>query len=118
MHTTGSFSARHCAGAYRWAHVTSELRELAEARSYSDIREEFWDVLMAFQLWTFAVTGVDFPLVLTRRHHWKFERRRSAWRRIFESEGLVFRTRYLVNGSNHAKAWKVAAALELARSDQ
>lgn len=112
-----AFCERHSSGAYRWADVMSEVRELVSARSRAELVEEFWDVVMTFQLWLLGF-GVDLPLVMPRRHHWKFERRRARWMIIFAREGLRFSPKYLRNGGNYKKAHKVRAALEMARAEQ
>ncbi len=113
-----TFLHRHSSSAYRWSDVTSEVQELFASRSYVEAREEFWDVIMTFQLWIASNFHVDFPMVLTMRHHWKFERRRARWQRIFDDAGLTFSPRYLSSGGNYRKAWKVQAALNAARLEQ
>jgi hypothetical protein len=109
------FHERHCSAPYEWKYVYSEIMELVEARTYVDVREEFWDVMLALQLWVFAF-GFDFQIILTARHHWKYERRRARWIIIFNENGLEFSPRYLVAGSNWRKRDKVEKALNLARN--
>jgi len=112
------FTDRYTSGRYTFANVVSEFRELLEAKTTAESVEEYWDVVMAAQLWFHSVTGLDATMLLPEQHIAKFERRRGIWMQIFAAKGMVFSPRYLAAGSNFQKPEKIEAALAAARREQ
>jgi hypothetical protein len=112
--------SRAFGGDVTWGHISAEIREVLEARSWAEVREEVSDVLCNAQVWFFQRTGrkFDWPMLVGDYAAKKFLDRIAVWEGIFASEGLVFHLRYLRKGSNYARPEKVARILEEARQDQ
>jgi hypothetical protein len=106
-------------GDVRISHIFAEIREVCEARTRDELREEMSDVLCFAQVWLFQrLRGrLDWSMPVGRYAANKFTARMAVWRDIFSREGLVFHPRYLVGGGNYAKPEKVRAALAAARSE-
>lgn len=116
-------SARFCnkyynAGRVTSEHVLAEVEEFLEADTLKDFRDELSDVCYFAGCWMHGKFGLNVPLIGARRTIAKIEDRMLVWKTIFEQEGLRFSTRYLINGSNHAKRSKIDLALNLARAEQ
>lgn len=96
-----------------WEQVWAEVKEWCAATT----REERQDVLYFALCRLGHLTGLPLPLIGCGDTVTKIEGRLLVWRDIFASFGLPFDVAYLVNGSNHKKPYKVAAALRLAYRD-
>lgn len=94
--------------------VWAEVKEWCEATTREERREERQDVLYFALCRLGHLTGLSLPLIGCGDTVAKIEGRLLVWRDIFASFGLPFDVAYLVNGSNHEKPYKVAAALRLA----
>ena len=101
---------------YTFANVWSEVEEVFECRSWSELIDEIGDVLWTGTMWVHFKTGWELP-VWDEAHLLKGLERQKVWRSIFEREGLEFSPRYLVGGSNYRRPAKVKAALALARAE-
>ena len=101
-------------------YILGEVRELLEARSWAEVREEASDVLCVAQVFMFQRTKgvINWPMLVGDYSARKFLDRIAVWERIFAEQGLKVSLRYIGGGSNYEKPEKVARALELARRDQ
>lgn len=102
------------------SYILGEVRELLEAKSLAEVREEASDVLCVSQMFVFQRTGriFNWPMLVGDYSARKFLNRIAVWEKIFAEQGLKFSLRYIREGSNYEKPAKVARALELARWDQ
>ena len=102
------------------SYILGEVRELLEARSWAEVREEASDVLCVAQVFVFQrAKGIfNWPMLVGDYSAKKFLGRIAVWEKIFAEQGLEFSLRYIREGSNYEKPAKVARALELARRDQ
>ena len=84
------------------------------------VREEWGDVWFHLWMWIDAILGqrVSLPMPFATRSWNKFNDRFEWWERRFAVEGLAFHRKYLCNGSNYAKEWKVDKAISMARKEQ
>lgn len=104
----------------KWGAFKSEFIELVEAlksMEVEDIKEETHDCLYTFYCALHTSTGINFPMIGVKSMD-KILKRFEAWKVIFTENGLVFDKKYLINGANYEKDYKVKLALELARKDQ
>lgn len=102
-----------------WDYVLGEVAELIveiKNANIEGILNELCDVYTCASCAFHTSTGIPLPL-LWRRSANEWLKRLPVWEDIFDAAGLKFHARYLVNGSNHEKPWKVALALDLARKD-
>lgn len=98
--------------------VTSEIKELIDAKNLDEVKEEIGDVLYFTYCWIYSKFRINLPMLGAMASVRKFINRLVVWERIFSSNGLKFDTKYLVNGSNYNRSRKVVLALELAKKDQ
>jgi uncharacterized protein YabN with tetrapyrrole methylase and pyrophosphatase domain len=101
-----------------WKEPKSEFKEVLEAKSLSELKEEIGDFLYSLFCAIHTSTGISLPMVGTKASIEKFNSRLIVWEMIFAKNGLVFDKKYLVNGGNYARPEKVQKALDLARVDQ
>jgi len=103
-----------------FAYTRGEVLELWEAvrsRDLKHITDELCDVYTTFICAVTTLTGLNIP-ILWDRSLVEWLKRLSVWEDIFKAHGLIFDVKYLVNGGNYERAWKVKAALDLAHKDQ
>lgn len=105
-------------GKFLFKSVMGEVKELVEARSLAEIKEEFGDVLYFMYCWLYSKFGINLPMIGAMDSVYKFTARLDTWEKIFGNVGLEFDPKYLVNGSNYMKREKIKAALDLARKEQ
>jgi hypothetical protein len=105
-------------GNIMFKNILSEVKELVEARSLLEVKEEFGDVLYFTYCWLYCKFGINLPLIGAMESFDKFVGRLVVWKMMFYKEGLTFNPKYLINGSNYMRKEKIDAALELARRDQ
>lgn len=105
-------------GDIRFKNIIGEVKELLEARSLSNLKEEFGDVLYFWYCWLYCKFGINLPMVGASDSVDKFANRLIVWEGIFRQHDLKFDPKYLINGSNYEKPNKIRLALELARREQ
>jgi hypothetical protein len=105
-------------GNFPFKSVMGEVKELLEARTVSEMKEEFGDVLYFSYCWLYCKFGINLPMFGAMDSVEKFGDRLGFWIATFEHNNLEFDPKYLINGSNYNKPEKIEAALELARREQ
>lgn len=115
MKTTRYANARLNASPITLHQVWGEVREVLEARTVRDLKEEVQDVLYFALCHIGHQTGLSLPLVGCRDTVAKIEARLVVWEELFTQAGVPFDVAYLSGGSNHAKPEKVALAFKRAR---
>src|SRR5690606_24986544 len=105
-------------GHFKFRSVLGEVKELFQARSLSNLKEEIGDVLYFIYCWLYSNYRINLPMLGAMSSVYKFKSRLIVWEVIFLIHGLEFHPRYLVNGSNYDKEYKVEKALQLARESQ
>lgn len=106
----------------RFFHVRQEAQEFLQSQSFTELCEEWNDVLLSLQLALYYknLWPGFFPILpglgLATAH--KFEQRCVVWEMIFRHHDLVFHRKYLHRGSNYEREWKVREALTEAMRDQ
>lgn len=102
----------------KWKEVYMEFKELLEARSLYEIKEELSDTIYCLLCAIHTYTNISLPMLGAYPTIQKLLIRQLVWQQIFSKEMLVFDKKYLVNGSNFNKPTKVEKALQLAKLDQ
>lgn len=102
----------------RFTNVLSEIKEVLQSTSRSELVEELGDVLYFTYCWLYSRFGINLKMKGAMGSVNKFIKRLDIWKEIFRTNGLEFNTKYLVNGSNYEKRYKVLMALYLAINDQ
>lgn len=105
-------------GKFKFKSVLSEMKELIEARSLAEIKEEFGDVLYFIYCWLYYRFKINLPMIGAMGSVRKFTARLHIWEDIFKMNELKFHPKYLVNGSNYTKLRKIELALDIAREEQ
>ena len=100
-------------GEHHLSHALKELVEIFGARTIGELYEEICDFIGCLSLWI-GWRWLPVPSYFFR----KIERRLEVWNGIFREHGLIFKNKYLVNGSNYMKTDKVDMALDLALREQ
>lgn len=98
--------------------IIDEVKELMEARSINDMKEEFGDVIYFWNCWLYYTFKINLPMIGAMDSIAKFVARLEVWERIFSDYKLKFDRKYLINGSNYTKEEKRRAALDLAIKEQ
>lgn len=105
-------------GHFKFKSVIGEVKELIEARSLAEVKEEFGDILYFSYCWLYYKYRINLPMIGAMGSVDKFTERLLEWEVIFDDNDLVFNPKYLVNGSNYKKEWKIKLALDIARKEQ
>jgi hypothetical protein len=105
-------------GNFDFKSVMGEVKELIEARSLDDIKEEFGDVLYFTYCWLYSTFGINLPMIGAMGSAEKFGDRLGFWIATFEYHNLEFDPKYLINGSNYERPEKIKLALDMARKEQ
>ena len=103
-----------------WTYALGEFKELWEEVRKGDIKKainELCDVYTSLSCAFQTTTNIPLPLIWTRSAK-EWIRRLEEWESIFSYVGLNFDAKYLKNGGNYKKSWKVRAAIKLAINDQ
>jgi hypothetical protein len=105
-------------GHFKFSSVLGEIKELVQARSLAEFKDEFGDVLYFSYCWLYCNLGINLPMIGAMGSVEKFTERLLWWEEIFRINKLEFDPKYLINGSNYTKFYKVILALDLARDEQ
>jgi hypothetical protein len=105
-------------GHFKFESVLGEVKEVFEARSIDNLKEELQDVLYFWNCWLYSNFRINLPMFGAMGSVRKFMARLEVWNWIFYDNKLLFDPKYLVNGSNYNKPEKIEKALELARREQ
>lgn len=105
-------------GKFTFKSIVDEFKELIEANTWKEVKEEFGDVLYFMYCWLYYKFKINLPMFGARASVIKFTERLYWWETLFKSLGLDFHPKYLVNGSNYLKMEKIVSAVELAREEQ
>jgi hypothetical protein len=131
--TMSEYNRRFVSPKYDFDSVRAEWDELVEAleeRNEEHIREEFYDLVLALQIWWARRTGMDWEMFGAGPVMEKYIPRENEWKRIFEEAGLEYDSKYFtvpegqelmpgeVEGGNPAKIDKVWWALMRAMREQ
>lgn len=100
------------------ANFRSEVKELFEAETWSEVKEEWSDVLYMGYCLLYQNTGIDLKMRGARPSVQKFVGRMTKWKGIFKACDLRFEKWYLVGGSNCEKMSKIQAAVDMATAAQ
>lgn len=116
-------SAKWCckninSGYFEFKSVMGEVKELFEARTLSELKDEFGDVLYFLYCWLYSNYRINLPMIGAMGSVRKFRARLDVWIDIFENQNLQFDLKYLVNGSNYERIEKVHLALDMAWREQ
>lgn len=118
MYTSKWCNAELNSGSIGWEAIKGEIKEVIEAETYAEFKEEVADVLYFTYCAIETKWGINLPMFGAKATVEKVIERIEVWKMIFNNNGLEFKAKYLVNGSNYKKDVKVLKALELARKDQ
>jgi NTP pyrophosphatase (non-canonical NTP hydrolase) len=105
-------------GKFKFKSVLGEVKELIQARGWSEVKEEFGDVLYFTYCWLYYRFNINLPMIGAMHSVRKFTARLIVWEEIFHMHQLKFHPKYLVNGSNYERVEKVIFAIDLARREQ
>jgi hypothetical protein len=105
-------------GKFTFKSIMGEVKELFETQTLDELKDEFGDVLYFTYCWLYSKFGINLPMVGAMGSVRKFTNRLDIWKLLFQHNDLDFHPKYLINGSNYRKEYKVNLALELARKEQ
>jgi hypothetical protein len=114
---TSEVVERVSSGQCSFSAVAGEIKEVFQARTVGEFLDECCDVYGMFLCWLYINHNIDLEMRWMRSAEVWFKRV-AVWEEIFDREGLVFNNKYLVNGGNYKRPYKVEMALELARKDK
>lgn len=119
--------APYTSGHFRWCHVWSEVKEMAQSRSWAEVKDEIRDVVTTSALWAYFRLGMDMPLPEFLSSEEKYVGRADLCREVLMEEGLYsearesregpYFMRYTRGGSNLMRPHKRRAFIQEARKD-
>lgn len=108
---------------YKFSSVYGEVKEVFEARSLTNLKEELNDVCFTLQSWLFLKLvhnniKADWTMIWFSPSIIKMQDRLEWWTKYFDERGLTFKLHYWKGGSNYKKPHKIQKALDIALAEQ